>query len=71
MPLGVRQRESCQGELLGLSVEKLTCATHALEALVFLYLLPCLGEAVARFKEQLARLTHAFHRRVELVRGLG
>jgi hypothetical protein len=71
LPLGVQQRETRQGELLGLTVEEITRATHALEALVFLYLLPCPREAVTRFSEQHSRLTQPRHRRIELVHRLG
>ena len=69
--LGVLQRETCQGQLLVLSMEELTRSTHALDALVLLHLLTSQGEAMARFVEQLTRLTHALHRRVELVCRLG
>jgi hypothetical protein len=71
LSLSVRQGETRQGELLGLTLEELTRATHALEALVFLYLLPCPREAVTRFAEQHSRLTQPRHRRIELVHRLG
>ena len=48
-----------------------TRATHPLDALVFLDVLPGQGEAVARFEEHLTRLPHTRHRCGELVRGLG
>src|SRR5215218_2076669 len=59
------------GEVLARHLEERTRATCALDARVFLDVLPCPGEAVARVEEQLTSLPHTLHRCGEPVRGLG